>query len=94
MPRYAELVYNGFWFSPERLALQVRRGCCAMLRMLCHAVPVTLRRPSNSAAAALLVLAAGGLRAAVQAWPQLADPSALHSLNSLCLTPSPRVSRS
>ena len=24
MPRYAELVYNGFWFSPERLALQVK----------------------------------------------------------------------
>ena len=22
MPRYAELVYNGFWFSPERRALQ------------------------------------------------------------------------
>ena len=22
MRRYAELVYNGFWFSPERLALQ------------------------------------------------------------------------
>ena len=22
MPRYAELVYNGFWWSPERLALQ------------------------------------------------------------------------
>lgn len=22
MPRYAELVYNGFWFSPERVALQ------------------------------------------------------------------------
>jgi len=22
MPRYSELVYNGFWFSPERLALQ------------------------------------------------------------------------
>ncbi len=22
MPRYAELVYNGYWFSPERLALQ------------------------------------------------------------------------
>ena len=21
-PRYAELVYNGFWFSPERMALQ------------------------------------------------------------------------
>ena len=22
MPRYAELVYNGFWWSPERLAIQ------------------------------------------------------------------------
>jgi len=22
MPRYAKLIYNGFWFSPERLALQ------------------------------------------------------------------------
>lgn len=22
MPRYAEMVYNGFWFSPEREALQ------------------------------------------------------------------------
>jgi argininosuccinate synthase len=22
MPRYAELIYNGFWYSPERLALQ------------------------------------------------------------------------
>ena len=22
MPRYAELIYNGFWFSPERLALR------------------------------------------------------------------------
>lgn len=22
MPKYAELVYNGFWFSPERLAMQ------------------------------------------------------------------------
>ena len=22
MPRYAELLYNGFWFSPERVALQ------------------------------------------------------------------------
>jgi argininosuccinate synthase len=22
MPRYAELVYNGFWFSPERRMLQ------------------------------------------------------------------------
>ena len=22
MPKYAELLYNGFWFSPEREALQ------------------------------------------------------------------------
>ena len=22
MPRYAELIYNGYWFSPEREALQ------------------------------------------------------------------------
>ena len=22
MPRYAELIYNGYWWSPERLALQ------------------------------------------------------------------------
>jgi len=22
MPKYAELIYNGFWFSPEREALQ------------------------------------------------------------------------
>ena len=21
MPRYAELIYNGYWFSPERLAM-------------------------------------------------------------------------
>jgi argininosuccinate synthase len=22
VPKYAEIIYNGFWFSPERLALQ------------------------------------------------------------------------
>lgn len=22
MPQYAEMIYNGFWFSPERIALQ------------------------------------------------------------------------
>ena len=22
MPRYAKMIYNGFWWSPERLALQ------------------------------------------------------------------------
>src|SRR3546814_18676811 len=26
MPRYAELIYNGFWFSPEREALQALIG--------------------------------------------------------------------
>ena len=24
-PKYAEIVYNGFWFSPERKMLQVLR---------------------------------------------------------------------
>ena len=28
MPRYAELVYNGFWFSPERLMLQAAIDNC------------------------------------------------------------------
>jgi len=22
MPQYAEMIYNGFWYSPERIALQ------------------------------------------------------------------------
>ena len=28
MPRYAELVYNGFWFSPEREMLQAAIDSC------------------------------------------------------------------
>ena len=38
VPRYAELIYYGFWFSPERLALQafmdeVQRGVTGTVRM-------------------------------------------------------------
>ncbi|CAK0731909.1 hypothetical protein CVIRNUC_000059 [Coccomyxa viridis] len=38
MPRYAELVYNGFWFSPERRALQAaidetQRFCTGTVRV-------------------------------------------------------------
>ena len=29
MPRYAELIYNGFWFSPEREMLQAAIDRCA-----------------------------------------------------------------
>ena len=29
MPRYAELIYNGFWFSPEREMLQAAIDTCA-----------------------------------------------------------------
>ena len=28
MPRYAELIYNGFWFSPEREMLQALIDKC------------------------------------------------------------------
>ena len=28
MPRYAELIYNGFWFSPEREMLQTAIDSC------------------------------------------------------------------
>lgn len=45
MPRYAELVYNGFWFSPERLALQdlvdrTQRYCTGMVRLKLYKVRV------------------------------------------------------
>ena len=38
MPKYAELLYNGFWFSPEREALQAaidmtQRYCTGMVRL-------------------------------------------------------------
>jgi argininosuccinate synthase len=29
MPKYAELLYNGFWFSPEREMLQAAIDKCA-----------------------------------------------------------------
>ena len=36
MPRYAELIYNGFWFSPEREMLQAlidqQPGACRPAR--------------------------------------------------------------
>lgn len=43
MPRYAELVYNGFWFSPERLALQelvdkTQRYCTGTVRLKLYKV--------------------------------------------------------
>jgi argininosuccinate synthase len=46
MPRYAELIYNGFWFSPEREMLQAlidksqehvdRHGAAEALQGQCH----------------------------------------------------------
>jgi argininosuccinate synthase len=38
IPRYAELVYNGFWFAPERLLLQelidaTQRGVSGVVRL-------------------------------------------------------------
>ena len=46
MPRYAELIYNGFWFSPEREMLQAadrqepgirrRHGAAQALQGQCH----------------------------------------------------------
>ena len=43
MPRYAELVYNGFWFSPEREALQAavdhtQRFCTGTVRVKLYKV--------------------------------------------------------
>lgn len=38
MPRYARLVYNGFWWSPERIALQkvideIQKNVCGLVRL-------------------------------------------------------------
>ncbi|SEH26965.1 argininosuccinate synthase [Magnetospirillum fulvum] len=38
MPRYAELIYNGFWFAPERIAIQtmidqVSENVCGTVRL-------------------------------------------------------------
>jgi argininosuccinate synthase len=43
MPRYAELVYNGFWFSPERRALQAaidetQKFCTGTVRLKLYKV--------------------------------------------------------
>ncbi len=55
MPRYAELVYNGFWFSPERLALQAlvdqtqdRVTGTARLKLFKGAASVVGRKSPNS----------------------------------------------
>lgn len=67
MPRYSELVYNGFWFSPERLALQVRgwvggwvwlHGCSGLARSRLHALwcspePLALHVRTGSACMAM-----------------------------------------
>ena len=55
MPRYAELIYNGFWFSPERLALQAlidqtqeMVNGTARLKLYKGSVAVVGRRSPNS----------------------------------------------
>ena len=55
MPRYAELVYNGFWFSPEREMLQAAIDSCrdavrGMVRVKLYKgnVTVTGRKSPNS----------------------------------------------
>ena len=49
MPRYAELVYNGFWFAPERRMLQAaidesQRGvaCTGTVRLALYKGSVTV----------------------------------------------------
>ena len=55
MPRYAELIYNGFWFSPEREALQAlidqtqeRVSGVVRLKLFKGAVSVVGRKSPNS----------------------------------------------
>ncbi|HLG86291.1 MAG TPA: argininosuccinate synthase [Alphaproteobacteria bacterium] len=55
MPRYAELIYNGFWFSPERLAMQAlidqtqqRMTGTARLKLYKGAASVVGRKSPNS----------------------------------------------
>ena len=50
MPRYAELVYNGFWFSPERRALQAaidetQKFCTGTVRVKLYKVATLLDCP-------------------------------------------------
>ncbi len=47
MPRYAELIYNGFWFSPERKAIQqmidhVSANVCGVVRLKLYKGNVTV----------------------------------------------------
>ena len=47
MPRYAELIYNGFWFSPERIALQqmidhISQNVCGVVRLKLYKGNVTV----------------------------------------------------
>lgn len=49
MPRYAELVYNGMWFAPERLALQAaidatQQFCTGTVRLKLYKVARLLPR--------------------------------------------------
>jgi argininosuccinate synthase len=55
MPRYAELVYNGFWFSPEREMLQAAIDSCrdavngvVRIKLYKGNVTVTGRKSPNS----------------------------------------------
>jgi argininosuccinate synthase len=55
IPRYAQIVYNGFWFSPERTALQAlvddsQRAVTGEARLLLYkgGATVTGRRSPNS----------------------------------------------
>ena len=55
MPRYAELVYNGFWFAPEREMLQAAIDSCrdavrgvVRVKLYKGNVTVTGRKSSNS----------------------------------------------
>ena len=53
MPRYAELVYNGFWFSPERRALQAaidetQKYATGTVRVKLYKVQTLLLDPGTS----------------------------------------------
>jgi argininosuccinate synthase len=52
MPRYAELIYNGFWFAPEREMLQ------ALIDKSQEHVTGTVRSSSTRAMSSLLASAA------------------------------------
>ena len=55
MPRYAELIYNGFWFAPERIALQAlidqtqeRVSGTVRMKLLKGAATIAGRKSPNS----------------------------------------------